>query len=437
MSVFAKPLIAVWIVVSALFGAAPLLIGIQTVHAAESGLQANEQVGLVGDLSVLPAIRGGQTKLFKGTLLTVVEPLKMMGAQNNWAAAVVQDPAGNKYYVTAVFLEANVSRQITRAAIEVPGSALKAIPEITQPASAAKTCERPIARAVGVARVPDSTPPLASAPKASDVECVESAKHPACKQPCDHTPLPRNQRARFHQMILDAVNEQNRTNRLEGKREINPATVLSLIHVESSGNPLSERSDGGKGLAQFTFADVAQAAGLEYGAPKPKSLDVAFSPEFNRPAKNGLYSVWSPKGSIRAIVSKFSVDLNKSRFITVRDSKGGPVKPSKQIEVSGIYKKSDLHSARYLAGYHNRQAMVFSSVEEYYRQNGVLPREYGQTWEVHRKLKSTRPLLYKECINRCHVERVAGLCGDQPQGYFAVYSGDFQRVGAEWRVRTA
>jgi hypothetical protein len=94
---------------------------------------------------------------------------------------------------------------------------------------------------------------------------------------------------------------------------------------------------------------------------------------------------------------------------------------------------------RYLAGHHNRQDMVFQSIEEFYRQHGRLPSEYAQTWGTKRIGKATPKykLLYQECVNRCYVEKIAGLCGKNAQGFFALYSKRFVRdANGQWKVST-
>jgi len=214
---------------------------------------------------------------------------------------------------------------------------------------------------------------------------------------------------------------------------VHPATLMSFITAESFGNPVLEAKDGGKGLGQFTFPDVALKAGLDYQARRPASREVAMSDSFNQPLrwdeKNGerrpIYSVWSPKGTILAMARKVSVDVNQQRFVGA--ASGRPV------DASVLYRGSDLLSTRYLAGYYNRQQRVFYSIEEFYLKTGKLPRDYGQAWSVQSS-DSNKKLLYKQCINRCHVEKIAGLCGESPQGFFGAYAADFVRRGNRWEA---
>jgi hypothetical protein len=117
--------------------------------------------------------------------------------------------------------------------------------------------------------------------------------------------------ALIDQWIVEAVNEKNKDLDQEGKRFVDPALVKALISAESKGNPLSGSSDGGKGLGQFTFESVAEECGLDYNAEKPpvdtqKQIDDYWGLAYNKKNTKGLYPVWSPKGSVIALVKKNS-----------------------------------------------------------------------------------------------------------------------------------
>jgi len=427
--------------VAVLFGMAEVFAG---TAAAEyrAGQQVTVRAGATLDL--LSASGKGEFLAREGTPLTLLSPRELRG---NWAVAVLEDADGTRYYTSVSNLAKVIAPESLEAAATLPAVASRTLNAYL--AGQAARCQTgPASEVAATGSRKSATPgiPIAAAPDPQGRECRGTTGHPDCGAgfKCDKTPLSKAERAKFFPWILDAVNRQNEINRAEGKLEIHPATILSFITAESSGNPLVTRSDGGKGLGQFTFRDVALKAGLDYDAPKPANRDAAFQPAYNQPLRyttdsatgqrRPIYSVWSPKGTILAIASKLSVDANRQRFIQRRDASGQVISGSAPIDASTLYKGSDLLTTRYLAGYYNRQQMVINSVEEHFRQHGTLPAEYAQAWHVQRKLKATPAILFKECINRCHVEKIAGLCGSNPQGFFAEYSRDFVKSGGKWTV---
>ncbi len=255
---------------------------------------------------------------------------------------------------------------------------------------------------------------------------------------------------RFYPLIVEALNSpeiaaSNARARARGIAEIHPAMIASVIAAESSGRPLvtfTEKSGRkGKGIGQYTYFEKAWSANLDYNAKMPTEATV-FETKVNTPYSltykgktKQVYSVWSPKGVIVGMAADLTEILAEDRFITPRDSKGTPIRGAKPVEVSQIYKDSPVQAMRYLAGHHNRQDRVFQSIDEFYRQKGRLPSEYGEAWGAA-PIKGTPnfKLLYGQCINRCYVEKIAGLCGEA-QGYFGRYLKHFsQGSDGKWSV---
>ncbi|MEN9722823.1 MAG: hypothetical protein RJB38_809 [Pseudomonadota bacterium] len=362
-------------------------------------------------------------------------------------------PDGTQYYVDPHTPEAQVKSSGTSQPAESASAAAEK-PEAQSEEAALPSCDAPDAAPQGPSPAPPGLGELANlgvkiskSCERDSQDCRTTHGHPSCGKrfSCAKDPLPQEKRELFYKWILDAVNEQNERARAEGKLEIHPATVMSLLTAESFGDPILQTRDGGKGLLQFSNSEVSKIAGMDYRASRPRSEKIAFSEAFNRPLriqkdKNGvetpIYSVWSPKGSIIGIVRKLSLDLNREHWVHPRDAKGASIDNAPPIDAGLLFRGSLVHSSRYLAGYYNRQSRVFNSVEEFYRQTGTLPRDYGQAWSAEREFRSTPALLNQECINRCYVEKIAGLCGNQSQGYLKIYSEDFAREGDRW-VRSA
>lgn len=392
------------------------LFFVPMVHA--DSIQVGSGYYVLENQYVILASPNGQDQFTAppGAKLTVTDIRK--SSDKGSSLVVLKDSEGVQYQVSLRQLEGRVTEDPLRSALQMPSN-------LNQTEKA--TLSRGSAQCPSD-QVRKSEPAMKSGP-----ECRTTAGHPLCgeKYKCDKTPMLKEVRKSLYPWILEAVNRQNEINRAEGKLEVHPATLLSFITAESFGNPVLQAKDGGKGLGQFTFPDVAKKAGLDYYAPKPTSKDVAMSEAFNQPLRweeqkgerRPVYSVWSPKGTILAMARKVSVDINEQRFI-----KGGSGAP---VDASVLYRGSDLLSTRYLAGYYNRQQRVFNSIEEYYRVNGQLPRDYGQAWSTQAS-SPDKKLLYKQCINRCHVEKIAGLCGESPQGFFGTYASDFIRQGNRW-----
>lgn len=146
--------------------------------------------------------------------------------------------------------------------------------------------------------------------------------------------------------------------------------------------------------------------------------------------KRKVYSVWSAKGQIFAKAAKFAKLLKTP----IRTAKVSHCKP---VEVSAIWKGGDAHVARYLVGTDNRGIRVMNSitayVHEYQKANQCSPPmrlDYGRAWVQGDQLADADLAkvlwLYGHCNNRCHVESIAGLCGDEKTGYFGAFS-------AAWR----
>jgi hypothetical protein len=286
-------------------------------------------------------------------------------------------------------------------------------------------------------------------------EIEDKDSNELCKKPsnCSTTPMAAgtDQRTKFDKHVVDAANEFG----------IHPALLKAQLHTETSMNPLTEnqgekRADSngtlsgwaaryrwGKGLGQFG-ANNAADYNLDWHKPKPTDAqmkDPAFLATLNTPDENGVYSIWSPKGAILAKAKYLKERLDKQYKIKVRDSEGNPT--GHEIRIDTLYKRNQVETARYLAGMYNRGIMPINSIEEHFRQTGKLPRYYGEAWGVQRAegtptYASGYQILYGERINRCHVYRIAGLCGEEAQGYFGEYSKDYtQFEDGSWQVATS
>lgn len=186
----------------------------------------------------------------------------------------------------------------------------------------------------------------------------------------------------------------------------------------------------------LTGANNAADYGLNWNAERATAAqmeDEEFLKTLNTPTTNEdcdeVYSIWSPKGAILAKAKYLKERIDKQYKIKVRDAEGNPT--GKEIRIDSLYKRNEVETTRYLAGMYNRGIMPINSIEEHYRQTGKFPRYYGEAWDV-RRTKGTPPyaskyeILYGEIKNRCHVYRIAGLCGEKTQGFSGEYSNDYK-----------
>jgi hypothetical protein len=394
-----------------------------------------------------------------GSLLIVQKISQETGRNGTFWVATVQDVHGRTYRTLASNFTGKVVVDPVSSAVQMPSNVAQASSTILGGASS-PSCPPGIQefRPWGPGDSADLSVPSASgseAPpstvKVDAADCVSTKKHPTCKKtPCNLEPPPDAAMRRFYPMIVEAMNganlqAANARARARGLSEIHPAMIASIIAAESSGNPIvtfTEKSGRkGKGIGQYTYFEKAWGANLDYNAKKPTE-DTVFGTKVNTPYElthkgttRRVYSVWSPKGVILGMAADLSRILAEDRFITPRGKTGAPIPGAAPVEVSKIYKVNSTQAMRYLAGHHNRQDRVFQSIEEFYRQEKRLPAEYGETWGTP-PTKSTPKygLLYGQCINRCYVEKIAGLCG-QASGFFARYQGHFLRAAdGRWIV---
>jgi len=379
-----------------------------------------------------------------GKKLRIVKPFDLRGSKKDWEVVVVEDPESptkdsphhSQYLISRWLFPISVTTEDEQNAVEAVEVAQNEIGKITDP-NAKRSCDEYASKAevekfIGVHFSRDE-------PSEESDDCKSTVKLDICKEKikkCNKSPLKINPHTeKLMEWTLSEVNSENKKLRAEGKLEVNPALVLSFITAESSGDPLKSRPDGGEGLGQFTFPKEAKKYGLDYDSKRPKSSEAIYDDKniINKKDENsGLYSIWSPKGSIRAEILKLADDINVKRYIRKRDSSGKVLKNEPPLEISWLYKRNDLQIARYMAGIYNRGNRVTNSIEEFYRQHHKLPIEYGQAWNTIREKylsenKNLPDLLYKQCINRCHVEKIAGLCEDTSKGYFSKYSSYFEK----------
>ncbi|MGE4233582.1 MAG: hypothetical protein AB7F43_09665 [Bacteriovoracia bacterium] len=229
------------------------------------------------------------------------------------------------------------------------------------------------------------------------------------------------------------VNEHNNTSGIP----ITPALIMSQIQVETHGNPIESAGDGGKGLLQFTDTGQGSAffrntLGIDMAQPKP-SAETAWSDETNKvgtPLSNNLvFSVWSPRGSIFAFAKFLQYKLTERQPVEISTNSG-------VIDAKYAILKSEIDVARFYSTLHNRGGRFLNSVNLYARKNGKLPSEFGSVWEVHEPgdRGGGPTYLFGHCIGRCHVEKIAGVCGTTPQGLYQQYSTYFRKTGNTWRA---
>jgi hypothetical protein len=371
-----------------------------------------------------------------GTSLVVQKVSLVKGSKGTFSVATVQDAAGNVYRTLADNFRGKVDQSAVQSAVKALVNAPAAFQILSGPQPA---CAQ---NSMGAAEAQTA---------ASATNCMSTKKHPACtKTPCYLEPPSDSAMKKFYPLIVETLNSadvavSNARARARGIAEIHPAMIASIIAAETSGNPLgtfTEKSGRqGKGIGQYTYFEKAAGANLDYNAPKP-SLETVFGTQVNTPypltykgSTRLVYSVWSPKGVILGMATDLGRILAEDRYITPRGKTGAPIPGAVPVEVSITYKNSAPQAMRYLAGHHNRQDRVFQSIEEHYRQKGRLPSEYGEAWGVAPVQGTPKyGLLYGQCINRCYVEKIAGLCGGA-SGFFARYLNHFTRgPDGTWKV---
>ena len=280
-----------------------------------------------------------------------------------------------------------------------------------------------------------------SPPKAGDCDLPGGIK-------CDTSLLPANSRSKFKNEIVEAANEFG----------IEPALLLAQLHAETHMRPLVENSSEkkangqnadcknsketkttnpycwGKGLGQFG-ANNAHAYGLDWYAIQPQSEDelvkicaqAEVDYQKSKQPQKFLFPIWCPKRAILAKAQYLREKLDKPVFMEVEstDSAGKPVKVQARIDY--LYKRNSVETARYLAGMYNRGNKPIYSIREHYRQHKKLPQYYGTTLHTKRIQNETpdKPLLESDAVNLCHVYKIAGLCGDDAQGWLKTYRTDF------------
>lgn len=233
--------------------------------------------------------------------------------------------------------------------------------------------------------------------------------------------------------------------------KITAAMVLSSLFRETNFNPLSERDDGGRGLGQYTpklengKSDSSdKKSGLAYNAKKPTCKNRNFTDctfvcgdnqthrgslwddsacinqPLNETSDPKLYSVWSPKGQVLSKVRHLQSILKARIHETSDQCNDGYGKDS---DLSLIWKSNEADLVRYLMGTYNRGGRVANSLQAYVRTYHQGPDkcatpmrvDYGWVWSQQVGFNScdlkAGMRLFNECINRCAVEAIAGLCG--------------------------
>ena len=160
------------------------------------------------------------------------------------------------------------------------------------------------------------------------------------------------------------------------------------------------------------------------------------------------FSFWSPRGQIWAAAS-YLRDL-RAYVISVEELGKDAKKhryPVDNLLMSDLRDPFWVHRARYTVAMYNKGPFaVQRAVDAFYQVNAVLPRDFGPAWEL---LKEPRWSNYEFKavidklgrvvrpartwalsadsfrIGKCHIYKVAGLCGERPDGYLADYEGDF------------
>jgi hypothetical protein len=102
-------------------------------------------------------------------------------------------------------------------------------------------------------------------------------------------------------------------------------------------------------------------------------------------------------------------------------------------EVSVLLKRNEAENARYaVASYNAGLGTIRKYLEEPYGNGQPLPSCFAQAWELGVP-DGLKPSVFElRCVNRCHVEKIAGLCGEQPQGLYGGYKKQFEWKNEKW-----
>lgn len=290
----------------------------------------------------------------------------------------------------------------------------------------------------------------------------QDLKGPGCKIPdswteCLQQPLWTNERFRdsYDVYILEAANAYG----------IHPAFLKAIIHAESTMNPIGSETYPGPLTAMDPANRNLKLSGIPtqsydlwlYPTKRPTQA-TALSSEYNtyhfltHPVTHKVceaFPYWSPRGQIWAAASY----IRNLRTLEIGvDEKGIDGKKHRyaidNLLLSDLRDPYWVHRARYLVAMYNKGGFsVEHAVDAYYQVHSQLPHDFGQAWNLYSEPR-WRKAIFKEIddpytgkvireekawelraesyrVGKCHVWRVAGLCGEKPEGYFAEYYNDF------------
>lgn len=147
-----------------------------------------------------------------------------------------------------------------------------------------------------------------------------------------------------------------------------------------------------------------------------------------------IYSVWSPRVEVAQKVAQFLSSYRQK----VLDSDPCCSAKNKPTDLAAKWKNRPAPLARYLVAMDNRWSKVISALQdsalEHHKKIGKCETpdlDYGLVWQQD-SLKS-------QCINRCHVDVIAGLCGqDAPDNsYFSRFTKWCSRHGCGTEASSA
>lgn len=257
--------------------------------------------------------------------------------------------------------------------------------------------------------------------------------------------------AKYRSDFISAANETG----------LSPGLLAGMVHIESKFNPSLENipekksvggneyhkanpSIWGKGLAQLGRAECKTLGCDWYGSysgnsnrsgsvwhsgtaiDKMAELVLKKVKEINAVEKrhNQLVAQGKRKYKIQPEGSLAKFMLDRASY-----QPPPPLKPdgSNKKEIENYHKIAHAEKIRYLVSMYNRGVRAPNAILAYLERTGTLPGYYGQAWSEppHATQKKDDVLMLQQ-INRGHIYRSAGLCGElADESIIAKYGADY------------
>lgn len=242
---------------------------------------------------------------------------------------------------------------------------------------------------------------------------------------------------------------------------LSPGLLAGMVHIESKFNPSLEnisekRSVGsnehhksnpsiwGKGIAQLGRAEC-KVLGCDWFGSYSENSGRTGSVWDSSTAIDGMAELVLKKVKEINIIEKKHNQLvaqgkrkykivpegSLARFMLDRTSYQPPpslkADGSNRQEIANYHKIAEAEKTRYLVSMYNRGMRAPNAVLAYLERTGSLPGYYGQAWsEPPHSTQKRDDVLMLQQINRGHIYRSAGLCGDLPSdSIIAKYGTDY------------